>query len=156
MDPFYIALAFVIIGILMLIAEAVTPGSFIIVPGTVILVLGIIWMINPDWTLAWWSPIVAVIVLVPMIFASIKLYQMLAPPAPPETTVASSLIGKKGQVTKAIVPGDISGKVRIDNDIWSATGNRSIPAGTNVIVRESKGVHIVVDEDKPVDASGKC
>lgn len=148
MDPFLIALAFVIIGILMLIAEAVTPGSFIIVPGTVVLVLGLLWMVNPDWTLAWWSPIVAVIVLVPMIFASIKLYQMLAPPAPPETTVASSLIGKTGQVTKEIVPGDISGKVRVDNDIWSATSDKRIPAGTSVIVKESKGVHIVVDEYK--------
>lgn len=148
MDPFLIALSFVIIGILMLIAEAVTPGSFIIVPGTVVLVLGLLWMANPDWTLAWWSPIVAVIVLVPMIFASIKLYQMLAPPAPPETTVASSLIGKKGQVTKEIVPGDISGKVRVDNDIWSATASKRIPIGTKVVVLESKGVHIVVDEDK--------
>jgi len=148
MDPFLIALAFVIIGILMLIAEAVTPGSFIIVPGTVILVLGLLWMINPEWTLAWWSPIVAVIVLVPMVFASIKLYQMLAPPAPPETTVASSLIGKKGVVTKEIIPGDISGKVRVDNDIWSATADRRIPVGTNVIIKESKGVHVVVEEEK--------
>ena len=148
MDPFLIALAFVMIGILMLIAEAVAPGSFIIVPGTVVLVLGLLWMVNSDWTLEWWSPIVAVIVLVPMIFASIKLYQMLAPPAPPETTVASSLIGKKGQVTKEIIPGDISGKVRVDNDIWSATGDKRIPIGTNVIVRESRGVHIVVEEDK--------
>jgi len=148
MDPFLIALAFVIIGILMLIAEAVTPGSFIIVPGTVVLVLGLLWMVNPDWTLAWWSPIVAVIVLVPMVFASIKLYQMLAPPAPPETTVASSLIGKKGQVTKEIVPGDISGKVRVDNDMWSATATTRIPVGTKVVVKESKGVHIVVEEDK--------
>jgi len=147
MDAFLIALAFVIIGILMLVAESVTPGSFIIVPGTVILVLGLIWMINPEWTFAWWSPIVAVIILIPMIFASIKLYQMLAPPAPPETTVASSLIGKKGTVTKEIIPGDISGKVRIDNDTWSATSTKRIPAGANIVVRDSTGVHVKVEED---------
>jgi len=150
MDPQLIALAFVIIGILMLVAEAVTPGSFIIVPGTVVLVLGLLWLINPEWTLAWWSPIVAVIILIPMIFASIKLYQMLAPPAPPETTVASSLIGMKGQVTKEIVPGDISGKVRIESDMWSATGTKRIPVGATVIVKGSQGVHITVEEIKIV------
>lgn len=146
MDSFWIALAFVIIGVLLLIAELAAPGSFIIVPGTVLMVLGIIWMINPNWTLEWWSIIVAIIVLIPMIFAAIKLYQMLAPPAPPESTVATSLIGKRGTVLKEVVPNEISGKVHIENQTWSATAQRSIAAGKPVIVVDSKGVHVVVAE----------
>jgi len=147
MDPFYIALAFVIVGILMLVAEMATPGSFIIVPGTVVLVLGLLWMIVPEWTLQWWSIFVAVIVLIPMIIAAIKLYQMLAPPAPPETTVASSLIGRKGIVISEIVPNTITGKVRIENnETWSATAPMKIAVGVRVKVVESRGVHIVVAE----------
>jgi len=144
MDPFWLAMAFVIVGILMVIAEYFTPGTFIIVPGTVILVLGIIWLINPDWVLAWWSIIVAIVVVIPMVFVAIRLYQMLAPPAPPETTVASSLVGKRGSVLKEVVPNAISGKVRIDNDTWSATADGNIPIGAEVKVVESTGVHVKV------------
>jgi len=147
MDPFWIALAFIIVGILMIIAELAAPGSFIIVPGTVVLVLGIIWIIQPDWTLQWWSIIIAVIVLIPMIIASIKLYQMLAPPAPPETTVASSIIGRKGVVISEIIPNSITGKVRLENnETWSATAPIKIAVGARVKVTESRGVHIVVAE----------
>jgi membrane-bound ClpP family serine protease len=147
MDPFWIALAFIIVGILMIIAEMAAPGSFIIVPGTVVLVLGILWMIQPEWTLQWWSIIVAVIVLIPMIIAAIKLYQMLAPPAPPETTVASSIIGRKGIVISEIIPNTITGKVRIENnETWSATAPTRIAVGVPVKVIESRGVHIVVVE----------
>ena len=146
MDPFWIAMAFVIAGILMIIAELAAPGTFIIVPGTVVLVLGLIWLINSDWVLAWWSIIVAIIVVIPMVFVAIKLYQKLAPPAPPETTVGSSLVGKKGTVLKEIVPNEISGKVRIDNDTWSATAESRIPVGKSIVVVESTGVHVKVAE----------
>jgi inner membrane protein len=143
---FLIALAFIIVGILMLIAEAAIPGSFIIVPGTVVLVLGLLWLINPAWTLEWWSIIVAVVVLIPMIFAAIKLYQMLAPPAPPETTVASSLVGRRGVVISEIIPNTITGKVRIENETWSATAPRKIAVGAPVEIVASRGVHIIVAE----------
>lgn len=141
-----LALAFLIIGILMLLAEAATPGSFIIVPATVLIVLGIIGLINPEWFLTVWSPIIAVIVLVPMTYIAFRMYQMLAPPAPPETTVATSLIGRKGIVMRRVVPGNIRGKVRIENDTWSATSHEMIPEGIHVIVTESRGVHVVVEE----------
>jgi len=148
MDAFFIGLAFIIIGVVMLVLEAVVPGSFIMVPGTVMIVLGILWLIYPDWSSQWWSPILIVILIIPMIFASIKLYQMLAPPGPPETTVGSSLVGKTGIVTVEVVPDKITGKVRIDNDNWSATSYKRIPIGTAIIVVESSGVHVKVDEIK--------
>lgn len=129
-----------------MLAEAAVPGSFIMVPGTVVIVLGLLWMLYPSWTLQWWSIIIALIILVPMIFVAIKLYQMLAPPAPPETTVASSLVGKTGVVLKEVVPNEISGKVRIEGQTWSAMAARRIAVGTPVIVAESRGVHVVVTE----------
>jgi membrane protein implicated in regulation of membrane protease activity len=146
------ALAFMILGIILLLVEAVTPGSFIIVPATVLIVLGIIGLINSDWLFIWWSPIIAVIIMIPMTYAAFKLYQMLAPPAPPETTVGTSLIGKTGVVITRVVPGNITGKVRIANDTWSSTADVVIPKGTKVHVVRSEGVHVVVE---PIQYQGQ-
>lgn len=141
-----LALAFLIIGILMLLAEAASPGSFILVPATVLIVLGGIGIVYPDWLLTWYAPVTAVIVLVPMIIVTIFMYQKLAPPAPPETTVATSLVGMKGVVERTVMPHSMTGKVRIANDTWSATSTVPIPAGKHVVVRSSEGVHVVVEE----------
>ena len=140
------ALAFVIIGILMLLAEAASPGSFIIIPATVLLVLGGIGLVYEDFFITWYAPLTAVVVVAPMTVITIWMYQKLAPPAPPETTVATSLIGLKGVVEKDVIPHSMRGKVRIANDTWSATADKAIPAGTRIIVRSSEGVHVVVEE----------
>ena len=141
-----LALAFLIIGILLLLAEAASPGVFMIVPATVLIVLGGVGIIYPDWLLTWYAPVTAVIVLVPMIIITIFMYQKLAPPAPPETTVATSLVGMTGVVEKEVIPHTMSGKVRIANDTWSALSEVPIPAGTHVVVKSSEGVHVVVEE----------
>ncbi|MDH7508636.1 MAG: NfeD family protein [Methanomassiliicoccales archaeon] len=141
-----LALAFIVIGIIMLIAEAASPGSFILVPATVLIVLGGIGLVSPEWLLSWWAPVAAVIVLIPTTLVTIKLYQKLAPPAPPETTVATSLIGSTGIVVREVTPYDLRGKVRIQNDIWSATASKIIPVGARVVVKNSEGVHVFVEE----------
>jgi len=141
-----LALAFVIIGILMLLAEVSSPGMFLLVPATVLMVLGGIGLVYPDLLLSWWAPLAAVIIVGPMTYVSIKLYQKLAPPAPPETTVATSLVGMTGVVEFAVSPNSLKGKVRIDHDTWSATSDKVIPVGSKVVVRASEGVHVKVEE----------
>ncbi|HIH01211.1 TPA: NfeD family protein [Thermoplasmata archaeon] len=142
-----LALAFVIIGVLMLLAELASPGAFIIVPASVLIVLGGVGLVYPDWLLTWWAPLAAVIILVPMTIVTMKLYQNLAPPAPPETVVATTLIGQRGIVVSEVYPGNLKGKVRIDHDTWSATSESAvIPAGRKVLVRASEGVHVTVEE----------
>jgi membrane protein implicated in regulation of membrane protease activity len=141
-----LSLAFIVIGVLLLLVELSQPGFFILVPATVLLALGGIGLVVPDLLLTWWSPITAVIILVPTTLLTIKLYQKLAPPSPPETTVASSLIGKEGVVEVEVVPGSLKGKVRISNTIWSATSSVPIPVGKRVKVRQSEGVHVAVEE----------
>ena len=141
-----IALAILIIGILMLLAEAASPGAFIIVPATVLIVLGGVGLLYPDWLLSWWAPLAAVVIVVPMTLITIKLYQNLAPPSPPETTVASSLVGLKGVVINEVSPDNLRGKVRIAHDSWSATTTSGpIPVGTKVVVVGSEGVHVKVE-----------
>jgi len=143
---FTFALVLLIIGIIMLFAELTAPGSFMIVPGTVLVVMGGIGMVYPEWLFTWWAPALAVIILVPMTFLTIKMYQRLAPPAPPETIVATSLVGREGIVEAAVLPNSLKGKVRIEHETWSATSDKVIPIGKKVKVRSSEGVHVKVEE----------
>jgi membrane protein implicated in regulation of membrane protease activity len=144
----WIALGFVVTGIIMLLAETAAPGFFIAVPGTVLIILGLLGLGITDFLISVWSPIVALIVCVPTILLVMMAYQRLAPPAPPETTVGASLIGKIGIVTVEVKPDSIKGKVKISNDMWSATANEIIPVGKKVVVVSSEGVHVLVQELK--------
>lgn len=143
-DEWEIGLAFVIIGVLMLIAEASAPGFFIAIPATVLIALGLIGMTVPGFLLSIWSPVLALIVAIPATIATMLFYRTLAPPSPPTTTVGESLVGKQGIVTAQVVPESIKGKVKIENQIWSATANEVIPEGAIVQVVQSRGVHVVV------------
>lgn len=73
-------IGFVVLGTLMLLLELNAPGTFLIVPATVLMVLGVIGILFPDALFSWWAPIAAVIVLVPTTLLTIKLYQRLSPP----------------------------------------------------------------------------
>jgi membrane protein implicated in regulation of membrane protease activity len=141
-----ISIIFIVLGVLMLLAELMNPGVFLIVPGTVLIVLGFLGMAFPEFLLSIYSPLLAVGILVPMTYITIKMYQRLAPPAPPETIVATSLIGREGIVTTEIQPNSLSGKVRIEHDNWSATSDKMIPKGRKVVVKASEGVHVTVEE----------
>jgi len=141
-----LGLALTIIGIVMVLIELTTPGAFIIIPATALVVLGFIGLAAPDILLSWWSPLIAVGIMVPMTYVTMRLYQKLAPPAPPETTVATSLVGMIGVVTTEVKPNNLKGKVRIEHDTWSATSSKVIPVGRKVIVKESEGVHVKVEE----------
>jgi inner membrane protein len=141
-----LSLAFIILGVIMLLVEISAPGNFLLVPATVLMALGFIGLVFPDVLLSWWSPLAAVIILVPVTIVTIKLYQRLAPPGAPETTVGTSLIGKQGVVEFEVSPGNLRGKVRIENDTWSATSGHVIPVGTKVKVVGSEGVHVKVEE----------
>ena len=141
-----LGLAFIIIGIIMILAELSSPGAFILVPATVLLVLGFVGMVAPDVLISWWSPVIVTVVVMPVTYVTMRMYQKLAPPAPPETTVATSLVGMTGVVVTDVTPNSLKGKVRIDHDTWSATSGKAIRAGKKVVVKTSEGVHVTVEE----------
>jgi membrane protein implicated in regulation of membrane protease activity len=148
-SEFDVALALVLAGVVLLLIEALSPGAFLLVPATIVIIIGILGMLIPGLLFSVWSPIIAVVLFAPMTYITIKVYQRLAPPAPPETTVATSLVGQKGTVIKKVVPGNLTGKVRIANDTWSATSSQIITEGRNVVVKSSEGVHVFVEEVAP-------
>ncbi len=145
MDEGSIGLILLIIGIFMLISEAASPGFFIAIPATIMIILGLIGIAAPEIFFSIWSPIIAVVVGIPMTVLTIKLYQKLAPPEDPTTTVGTSLVGKTGTVSKTVVPKEIGGKVIIDHQPWSATAKEVIEVGEDVRIIDSKGVHVIVE-----------
>jgi len=141
-----VAIALVLAGVALIVIEALTPGAFLLVPATILIIIGSLGLVFPEFLFSVWSPILAVILFVPMTYITIKIYQRLAPPAPPETTVATSLVGQKGMVVKTVTPNSLTGKVRIDHDMWSATSGSKIEEGRKVVVKSSEGVHVFVEE----------
>ena len=155
----WFGIGFIVLGTLMLLLELHAPGTFLIVPATVLIVLGVIGILLPGQLFTWWAPIAAVVVLVPTTLLTIKLYQRLSPPSPPVTTVATSLVGMKGIVTTDVYPHTLRGKVEIEHDTWSATSESMIPKGKRIVVVSSEGVHVVVkeiiDDHSQVDAKSQ-
>ena len=139
-----VALIFIVAGAMFLIVEALQPGVFLLIPGTILVILGAVGYFYPDFLFSAWSPVLAVVITVPVTIGTVKMYQVLGRPEPPTTTVTETLIGKYGVVTVGTVPENIKGKVRIDSDTWSATSSEPIEAGTEVRVTESQGVHVKV------------
>jgi membrane protein implicated in regulation of membrane protease activity len=146
MDPWLIGLIFVIIGVVLLVWEAATPGTFFVaIPGTILIALGIIGMIIPGFLTTIYAPIVAIIITIPVTIGVFLFYKSIAPPGKPMATSGSSLIGKEGVVMKKIIPDSLDGKVEIEHQMWSATGNTEIEKGKRVKVTRSKGVHVFVE-----------
>lgn len=146
MDQVTIALLLIIVGALLIIIEAFSPGIFMLIPGTIMVLLGVVGIFAPDFLFSWYSPVVGLLLAIPVTIITLKVYQRLGEPEPPTTTVAESLIGKKGVVTVGTEPGTLKGKVKIDSEIWSATSANPISAGKKVIVIHSEGVHVRVEE----------
>ena len=66
----------------------------------------------------------------------------------PEATNADRAIGSEGIVTAAIDPVRGTGLVRVRGQLWSAVtvDNQGIAEGKSVVVKEIKGVKLVVEE----------
>jgi membrane protein implicated in regulation of membrane protease activity len=135
----------IIIGLGLLIVEASQPGFFVAVPGTTLIVLGTVTLLIPEFAQVYAPAIIVVTALVSSII-TITLYRKMAPGQKPLTTSMDVLTGKEGIVVKTVRPDSIDGKVKIDNQIWSATGESVIDEGKKVIVISSEGVHVKVKE----------
>lgn len=137
------------IGIGLFIFEAADPGFFIAVPGGVLFTLGVILLAFPEYDIiSPWTPVIVAVVVLPMMFISLLFYRRISPPSKPTTTMTTSLEGKKGIVVKEVQPDNITGRVKVGEEIgggWSATADEKIEEGEKVRIKKSKGVHVVVE-----------
>jgi len=143
-----IGLVIFVIGVILIIAEAFTPGTFIMVPGIALLIVGALIMAFPGAESSIWTPIIFIAAFVPSFLLAFYMYKHIAPPGRPTTLSSDSLIGRIGLVKRDIHPGNIRGKVNIENEIWSATSDAVIPEGTKVEVIKVQGVKVIV---RPVE-----
>lgn len=144
MEVTAVAVIVLLLGLLLLIIEAFGPGGYLIIPGGVLVILGLFGFASPDDFYTLWTPVVAIIACIPVTAFTVYLYRKLGSPEPPSTTVSDSLIGRDGMTVVEISPDNLKGKVRIGSDTWSATADEIIPAGTPVSVVHSEGVHVRV------------
>jgi membrane-bound ClpP family serine protease len=137
----------VVIGTLLLVAEALNPGFFIAVPGTVLIILGILLLLGVDIFTSAWGVLVGVIIAIVAATATIWFYSRMTADDAPTTLSRDSLVGREGQVTIPVNKDSIDGKVLISGQEWSARSvGGTIPKGKKVKVVRSEGVHIVVEE----------
>ena len=146
MEPTTIALCIIIIGALLLIGEAISPGVYMIIPGTVLVILGIVGYIVPDFLFSIWAPITMVLVGLVASIITVIVYKRLGEPEPPATSVSDGLVGKIGVVTVATSSENLKGKVKVGSELWSARSLVPIEVGKTVRVVSTEGVHVVVEE----------
>lgn len=137
----------IIIGSLFLIIEAASPGFFMAVPGTALIVFGLIsffpYEIIP-------FPARLIIPIIAAVFAAaltILIYKKVSPDRKPTTRGKDNIVGKTGIVTSEVNAKDISGKVDVDGVSWSAkSADGIIQSGAEVEIIAADGVHLIVKE----------
>ena len=137
------------IGLILLLIEAYNPGFFLAVPGTTLIILGVIALLFPGIFQSSMIIIIGIIIVIISSAISIWIYSHLTPEGVVPVTISrDSLMGKYGLVRETVTPDSISGKVEIDNVEWSAKSRENIiEKGKKVRVLSSEGVHVIVEEE---------
>jgi membrane-bound ClpP family serine protease len=120
----------IVIGAVLLLVEAHTPGFFAAVPATVMIVLGIMVLLGIDIYNSGWGAIVGVTAAIIAGGVTVWGYSRITPNESPTTISRDSLIGMEGRVKTRVDATTISGKVLIASTEWSARSTGSeIPPG---------------------------
>lgn len=137
----------IVIGALVLLFEAYSPGFFLTVPGTVMVILGVLLVLGIDIFSSVWGIVLGVVVALAAAIVTVWFYSRITPDASPTTMSRDSVLGRTGRVTKAVDHYSLNGKVRVEGHDWSAHSTGAlIGEGATVRVVGSEGVHIIVEE----------
>lgn len=146
-DPYTlgVGITLVAIGVGLFAFELVHPGAFLLIPASILLAAGALYLFAAPLLLSTiYGPAIVVVVALGAALATIPYYRWVAPTHQPLSTTTDSLTGEVGVVIAPIVPDTIKGKVRIRSEIWSAKADRPIPEGTKVRVLRGEGVSVTV------------
>lgn len=151
-DPATVGYSLIALGVVMFLVEAMMPGFFIAVPGSILVILGVAAFYVPFDRFLALAPLVVILAGVPATAITIWTYKRLAPPeAAPTTRSADNLVGLEGKVTRTIDPDSMKGKVKLGRENWSATTDAAvIPEGLRVRVKRVDGVVLIVEPVEPV------
>jgi membrane protein implicated in regulation of membrane protease activity len=139
----------VLFGALFFVLEVFSPGFFLLVPGTVLLIIGVLVILGIDIFSSTYGIIAGIAIALAAAIITVFLYSRLTPgDEKPLTISMDSLVGKTGRVIHPADEDTLSGKVMVEGQIFSAKSQSGIiPEGTKVKVIASRGVHIVVEEE---------
>jgi membrane protein implicated in regulation of membrane protease activity len=139
----------VLFGALFFVLEVFSPGFFLLVPGTVLLIIGVLVILGVDIFSSTYGIVAGILIALVAAIITVFLYSRLTPgDEKPLTISMDSLVGKTGRVLTAADEETLSGKVSVEGQIFSAKSKSGvIPEGAKVKVIASRGVHIVVEEE---------
>jgi inner membrane protein len=138
-------------GLVLYIIEMFNPGFFTAVPGTVLMVVGILLLFFPDLfnhPLSW----LGLIVLAgASTWVTMRVYRRWAPPSKSTTTPSvDNIVGRLG-VTQGRVGPD-GGEVRIEGELWRARSDAVLAAGARVeVVGLDGNFTVLVQPVQPVE-----
>ena len=144
-----LALGWILISIvvMLLLIVAFSPGFFLAVPGTTLIIIGAVSLLFPEIFSSTWIILIGIVTSLIAAGGTVWVYARITPDQAPSTVSKDSLVGKTGIVTSTVEKDTIKGKVVIGNVDWSARSEGgSIAVGKKVRVVESVGVHVVVEE----------
>ncbi len=145
MNPFTIDpwVYWVAAGVILIIAEILTPGTFFFVClGLGALLAGISTLFTEIWWVSW---LVFVILSALLILGSRPLVRRLEKKVSAKRTTIDALLSKEAQVVETIEP-EKMGMVIVEGEKWRAEAKERIAAGEKVKIREVKGTHLVVQK----------
>lgn len=148
LSPTVLPWVLIAVGLVFLIIEALSPGFFMAVPGTALVILGLFALFAYNLFISPAGILATVIAAIIAVICTVLVYKKISPDRKPSTISKDTIAGKSGIVTAEIDENSISGKVEIDGAVWSAKSTGCVIAvGKKVIVDSSDGVHIIVHEE---------
>jgi membrane protein implicated in regulation of membrane protease activity len=140
-----------LVGAGFFVIELFHPGALLLIPATIMIVGGVMYLLTPDILLdSIYGPIAIALAAVLATGITILYYRWLAGTHQPLSTTSGSLVGQEAVVITDVVPNTLRGKVRVRSEVWSAKATAPIPAGTKVRVVAGEGVSVTV-EPVPVE-----
>lgn len=134
-----------VLGLVLLAAEVIVPGVFLVWIGLAALATGILSLILWDAALWIWQVQFVVFALLSMIAVLIGRRIVVTSEESDEPLLnkrAESLVGRTAVLEQPIAEGH--GRVRLDDTTWAVEGP-DLPAGTRVRITASSGRHLTVE-----------
>lgn len=145
-----IGIALVVGGFALFAFELIHPGALLLIPGSILLAAGFLYLFLPNDLLnSYVGPAVVIVVAIVAALLEIPYYRWVAPVHRPMSTTSGGLVGEEAVVVAEVIPNTLRGKVRVNSEIWSARAERSIPVGTRVRIVHGEGVSVTV---QPIEA----
>jgi membrane-bound serine protease (ClpP class) len=143
----YAGLALLVFGIALMVAEAVSPSFGILgIGGLIAFIFGGVILFDTDveaFQVAW--PLLAAIGIVTGAFIIITVNIALRMRHQRVTTGVEQMVGSAGTVLRDF---EGNGQVRVGSEIWEAHSDQSLAAGETVVVREVRGLKLVVEKEQ--------